>query len=249
MARVRDAHRLPDRVRLEGLHPLKHALRFGADVDAILTTDPDALQALLAELAPDLRLPVAPTVVDAGTMRALTGRELPSPVLAVADRPPADAGTVLAAAGRVVVLDRPRHLGNLGAVVRVAAAAGAGGVLVLGGADPWHPTAVRAATGLGFALALARAEQLPPCPSRAVVALAAPAPGASGGDAQAGWPLPDDAVVLVGTERGGLDPALARRADLRATIPMRAGVSSLNLATAVAVALYAPAPPHLAEPA
>ncbi|MFP4150129.1 MAG: TrmH family RNA methyltransferase, partial [Nitriliruptoraceae bacterium] len=50
--------------------------------------------------------------------------------------------------------------------------------------------------------------------------------------------LAADAVVLVGTERGGLDATLLARADQRLAIPMRAGVSSLNLATAVAVALY-----------
>ncbi len=83
-----------------------------------------------------------------------------SPRAAVAGaggRPPtrstSGATTSWPAAGPVVVLERPRHLGNLGAVVRVAAAADAGGVLVVGDADPWHPTAVRAAAGLHLALA------------------------------------------------------------------------------------------------
>jgi len=53
------------------------------------------------------------------------------------------------------------------------------------------------------------------------------------------WPLPPDAIVLVGTERGGLSATLRARAQRTAAIPMRPGVSSLNLATAVAVALYA----------
>jgi RNA methyltransferase, TrmH family len=47
-----------------------------------------------------------------------------------------------------------------------------------------------------------------------------------------------DTVLLVGTERGGLSSALRDRADARVRLPMRAGVSSLNLATAVAAALY-----------
>ncbi len=45
-------------------------------------------------------------------------------------------------------------------------------------------------------------------------------------------------VLAFGTERGGLSPALLARADRRVRIPMRPGVSSLNLATAVAVVLY-----------
>ena len=51
--------------------------------------------------------------------------------------------------------------------------------------------------------------------------------------------LPDDAVLAFGSERHGLGAALLARADARVGIPMRPGVSSLNLATAVAVALYA----------
>ncbi len=50
--------------------------------------------------------------------------------------------------------------------------------------------------------------------------------------------MPGDAVLAFGTERHGLTDALLARADLRVRIPMRAGVSSLNLATSVAAVLY-----------
>lgn len=232
---MRGARRDPTRVLLEGVHALKHAIRFGADIEVVVTPDARAVHTLLAALAPDVVLPTAPLQVDAGTWGGLVARELPSPVLAVARRPDSDASTVLAAAGRVVALEQPRHLGNLGAVVRVAAAAGAGGVLVVGSADPWHPTAVRAAAGLQFALAVARSDALPPT-SRPIVALDAE----GGGEA---WPLAHDAVLLVGTERAGLSARVRDRADHTVAIPMRPGVSSLNLATAVAVALYCPTTP------
>jgi RNA methyltransferase, TrmH family len=233
LACVRASRRDPQRVRLEGVHALKHAVRFGAEVEVVVSPDPAALRALLRRLAPDVTVPVPVRSVDAGTWRALTGRELPSPALAVAHRPSVTAGDVLAAPGRVVVLEDPRHLGNLGAVVRVAAAGNAGGVLVVGDADPWHPTAVRGGAGLQFALPVARTDQLPVV-ERPVVALSADgaplAPGA----------LASDAVLLVGTERAGLSTALRARATHTLAIPMRPGVASLNLATAVAVALYAP---------
>jgi RNA methyltransferase, TrmH family len=221
------------RVRLEGVHALKHALRFGAHVEVVVSSDPAALRDLLRRLAPDVTLPVPIRSVDPGTWQALTGRELPSPALAVARRPVVTAGDVVAAPGRVVVLEDPRHLGNLGAVVRVAAAAGAGGVLVVGSADPWHPTAVRGGAGLQFALPVARTATLPTV-SRPLVALTADGqpltPGA----------LPADALLLVGTERDGLSATLRDRATAALAIPMRPGVASLDLATAVAVALYAP---------
>lgn len=248
LARVRAVRRGSDGVLLEGVHALKHASRFGARVEVALTPDRSGLTRLLRDLAPDVTPPEVLTEVDATTWRTATaGRELPSPSLAVADRPAVTPDDVLAGRGRIVVLEQPRHLGNLGAVVRVAAAAGAGGVLIVGAADPWHPTAVRAAAGLQFALPVARCDELPPVADRPVVALDADPDAAAANEdgrgtalaAGRGLPVAEDAVVLFGTERGGLTPALRSRAAATAAIPMRPGVSSLNLATAVAVVLYA----------
>ncbi len=60
-----------------------------------------------------------------------------------------------------MLLEDPRHFGNLGAVIRVAAAAEAAGVLTTGRQDPWDPVAVRGSAGLHFALPVARLEHLP----------------------------------------------------------------------------------------
>lgn len=216
------------------MHALKHAVRFGAEIELVVTSDAGELRRLLAELAPDVGLPVEVTEVGAERWRALVPRDLPSPALAVARRPPGRLDEVLTArgTGRVVVLEHPRHLGNLGAAVRVAAAAGAAGLAVVGEADPWHPTAVRSAAGLQFALPVARLDALPHTP-RPVVALD------PGGQEAGVAGIADDAVLLFGTERAGLSPGLRARADRGVAIPMRPGVSSLNLATAVGIVLYA----------
>lgn len=228
---VQAARRDPAAVRLEGVHAFKHAVRFGARVTTVVGPDLARARSLLAGLAPDVALPADAVELDETRWRSVAPRELPSPLLCVAARPVAGVAEVLSAPGRLVVLDRPRHLGNLGAVVRVAAAAEAGAVLVVGDADPWHPTAVRAAAGLQFALPVARCERLPDL-DRPVVALDAT------GDDLTGGALPADAALLVGTERGGLSPQLRARAGRTVRLPMRDGVSSLNLATAVAAALY-----------
>jgi TrmH family RNA methyltransferase len=213
----------PALVLLEGFHALKHARRFGADVLVAVTSDPDGLAVLAAELAPD---------VDVGAIEPVAAKLLgPRPhhtrVLAVARRPPFDPTSL--EAGRVVLLEDPRHLGNVGAVVRVAAAAGAAGVLTTGGRDPWDPAALRGSAGLHFALPVGRVDA-PPA-DRPLAAL-----DPDGAPLAA---LPADAVLAFGTERHGLSAALRERAALRVAIPMRPGVSSLNLATAAAVALYA----------
>lgn len=231
------ARRSDTQVVLEGVHALKHALRFGATVHRVVSPDPDRLALLLTELAPDVVVPVPVEAIDPATWRTVTRGGLPSPSLAIADRPEVDAADVAARPGEhpVVLLDDPTHLGNVGAVVRVAAAAGADAVLVRGRSDPWHPTAVRSGAGLQFALPVGRVDTLPTM-GRPLVAV--DPDGAPLHDAT----VPTGAVLAFGTERGGLGRDLLDAADLTVAIPMRPGVSSLNLATAAAVILYTATP-------
>ena len=143
---------------------------------------------------------------------------------AAADRPTGQGAPV-------VFRGEPVQLGNVGAGGRVAAAAGAAGVLCSGRHDPWSPESVRAAAGLHYAVPVARVEGPPTCPGR-LVAFDADAPALGTVD------LPASAVFAFGSERRGLSDELLARADMRASLPMRDGVSSLNLATAVAAVLY-----------
>ena len=84
-------------------------------------------------------------------------------VVAIARRPAVDLAKALAdeRPSPVVLLEDPRTMGNMGACVRVAAAADAAGVLTTGSNDPWHPDALRGAAGLHFALPVAAIEALP----------------------------------------------------------------------------------------
>jgi TrmH family RNA methyltransferase len=134
----------------------------------------------------------------------------------------------------VVLLEDPRHLGNLGAVVRVAAAADAAGVVTTGEQDPWDPVAIRGSGGLHFALPVGRVGVGPlELSGRPLLAI-----DPEGEDVDPAR-LPADAVYAFGSERGGLSRELIEAADARLRIPMRAGVSSLNLATAVSAVLFA----------
>jgi len=156
-------------------------------------------------------------------------------VVAVAVRPrQPDPDGILALPGPapVILLEEPRHLGNLGACVRVAAAAGAAGVITTGTSDPWHADALRGSAGLHFALPVARSRVLR-TGERPLVAL-----DPEGETLRRGG-VPARAVLAFGTERDGLSDALLARADLRLALPMSPGVSSLNLATAVSGVLFA----------
>ena len=234
--RYREARRDRALAVLEGFHALKHALRFGAEVREAVASDPGQLDELAGRLAPDLAdaLSARTTPVPAAVVAELVPRAPRTGVVSIARRPDADVPALLAESRPepLVLLEDPRTMGNMGACVRVAAAAGAAGVLTTGGNDPWHPDAVRGAAGLHFALPVAAVEDLPPC-DRPLVAI-----DPEGEELRAAE-LPARAILAFGTERDGLSEALLRRADARLGIPMRPGVSSLNLATAVSAVLFA----------
>jgi TrmH family RNA methyltransferase len=235
--RFRGARGDQGRAVLEGFHALKHALRFGGDVEAVVTSEPAELERLAAELAPDVgaRLRELATAVSEETYRGLGPYAHHTRVAALARRPRFDAAAVLARADApVVLLEDPRHHGNLGAVVRVAAAADAAGVLTTGEQDPWDPVAIRGSGGLHFALPVGRVDGLPA--ARGDRPLLAIDPEGEDVDPRS---LPPNAIYAFGSERHGLGAATIAAADGHLRIPMRAGVSSLNLATSVAAVLFA----------
>lgn len=234
--RFRKARRDPELTVVEGFHALKHALRFGAELVEAVAVDPAALERLAAELAPDLAGQLAGRVetiapADLADLAPLVPR---TGVVAIARRPPVDLAAVLAdpRPAPVVLLEQPKNMGNIGACIRVAAAADAAAVLTTGENDPWYPDAVRGAAGLHFALPVSSVEALP-ASDRPLLAI-----DPEGEDLRPGG-LPPRAVLAFGTERHGISEGLLERADARVAIPMRAGVSSLNLATSVAVTLFA----------
>lgn len=226
----------PETVLLDGFHALKHALRFTAEVPLAVTEDQPGVLALAADLAPDLSGTLAALLqpVPPGTLRGLVPRPHPTAVAALAVRGSGQSAAVRPDGPRtapLVVLDDPRHLGNIGAVIRVAAGCGATGVLTTGTVDPWHPNVLRASAGLHFATAVEHRGpgELPPGPLYAL--------DPEGTDLRTRT-LPDDALLAFGSERRGLSPELRARADHLVALPMRPQVSSYNLATSVAITLY-----------
>jgi TrmH family RNA methyltransferase len=209
-------------VQLEGFHAVKHALRFAPElVETLTITDIDAVRRLAAQLAPDIS-EVLLTRAELGDVQHPTG------VAGTARRPAEDRSVLSHRSAPLVLLDEPRHAGNAGAVIRVAAAAGASGVAMTGSLDPWHPTVVRGSAGLHYALPVLHVD--PRDVTGPFLVLDA--------DGEHLDTLPDDAVLVVGSERSGVGARLRARADAVIALPMTPGVSSLNLATATAAVLY-----------
>jgi TrmH family RNA methyltransferase len=234
--RFRRARRDQSLAVLEGFHAIKHAIRFHAALEQVCAVHPDELRLLVGRLAPDIGAELSGLVqaVPPAVFAGLAPMPPETGVIAIARRRQVDGAAVLAerSAAPVVLLDAPAHLGNLGAVVRVAAAAGATAVLTTGPQDPWHPAALRGSAGLHFALPVTRIDELPARPDRPLLAVH------PDGEPLRSSVLPDRAILAFGSERRGLSSEILATADRQIAIPMRQGVSSLNLASAVAVILY-----------
>ena len=225
--RFRGARADPSLVVLEGLHPLKHALRFGAEIVEAVSVDRERLLELAGRLAPDIidRLRQCIVPVDLEVFEELAPVPPATGVIALAKRPAIVVDDVLGGASLapVVLLERPRNPFNIGASVRVAAGAGAAGFLTTGVQDPWHPSAVLSGVGLHFALPVARIDTIEAIAGTRL----RPGPGWQRplvvvdpvGDPLAPGKLPDGAVLAFGNERDGISPQLARMADSRVSIP------------------------------
>ena len=232
----------PSLAVLEGFHPIKHAIRFGASFVSILTTDPEQIRRLAGRLAPDVapgmlrEARIVPPDVFARLHRPRS--PIPTGIIAVANRPTQSLGKLLDSKDPqpIILLENPRDLGNMGAAIRVAAASGAAGLITIGEHDPWHPAAIRGSAGLHFALPVIRTDVLPDS-DRPLIILD-PDPPAGEGESLTLGTIPPRAILAFGGERYGLGEDLISRASKRVRIPMRKGVTSLNLATSVAITLY-----------
>lgn len=157
----------------------------------------------------------------------------PQGVVAIADEPQATVPAALArsrAAGwPLLVLDQVQDPGNVGAICRTAAAAGAPAVVLLdGSADAFGPKAVRAAAGATFGLTVARGTWADLAGRTGYGAVA------HGGEAPDACDPAAYDLLCLGSEAHGL-----RRKDLHPlTIPIAPGVESLNVAAAAAVLLF-----------
>jgi tRNA G18 (ribose-2'-O)-methylase SpoU len=204
-------------------------------VRSVLVTP--AQHAALAETLESVDAPVY--VADDAVLRQIVGFDLHRGAVAAGVRwePPA-LDDLLDGARRVAVVERLNDYENLGVLFRNAAAFGIDAVLLdTETADPLYRRCVRVSIGHVLTVPWARVASLEDVRNRGFTLFAlTPAPEAV---PLGGISWPDRSAVMLGAEGPGLSRAWLDVADVQVRIPMRAGVDSLNVATAAAIAFYA----------
>jgi TrmH family RNA methyltransferase len=242
------------RVLLDGLHLVQEARAAGLPLStAAFTTKvlsaPDGAARRLATTLAGLGCRVA-QVSDA-VMEAMSPAAAPSGVVALATRPRHDLASVLPPAVKnpfLCVAAGVQDPGNVGAIVRVAEAGGASGVIVTGNsADPYGWKALRGAMGSAFRLPVVREPELDGVLAalRAAgvrVLATAPAGNASGTILSrrsfSDKPLTGACAFVLGGEGSGLPETVITSADGVITIPMEPPVESLNVAVSAGLIIY-----------
>ncbi|HUP49412.1 MAG TPA: RNA methyltransferase [Thermoanaerobaculia bacterium] len=215
--RLREALRRPEQeIALEGRKQVEDAIAAGWKPALLVTRGPIREDAVA----------FTPELFD-----ALSDTSTPQDLIGLFLRPRHDAGDILRS-GRapVVVLDAVQDPGNVGTIIRLAAAFDCAGVILLHGcADAYSPKAVRASAGAILAVPVAQAR------ARAVLDSGLPLFAADARGAPIDPPAREAALVF-GSEGGGVSNELLLAATA-IRIPMSGRVESLNVAASAAILL------------
>ena len=222
---------------------IERALEAGHEPRSFLCSEKwlPALEPLVAAW-PEVPVLVGPEDV----LERVTGFHVHRGALAAMQRPVLPSvAEVIAGARRIAILEELVNHTNVGAVFRSAAAMGVEGVLVAPRcADPLYRRSVRVSMGTVFQVPWTRLEPWPEgldglrADGFAVAALALDG-GAVPLDEFVARGLPERLALMLGAEGDGLSRGAMAGADVMVTIPMAAGVDSLNVAAAAAVAFWA----------
>jgi TrmH family RNA methyltransferase len=244
VARFRDAARgeTDGVMLLDGAHLVGDAVDAGVALLVAAVTpkalEDDGLQGLISALGGQ---GVEVMLVSAPVMDAISPVRSSSAIVALAKRPPAPNDALYrSAAPLIAVAVDVQDPGNVGAIVRVAEAAGATGfVAAAGSANPFGWKALRGSMGsalrLPIAAGVAAGEAVEAARGHGCrIVAAVPRDGQPIFEADLAGPL----AIVIGGEGQGLVASLVDAADERVTIPMQAPVESLNAAVTAALLLY-----------
>lgn len=224
---------------LEGVKLASEALAHGVEIERAVVSKPFSRSKAGQPLTTHLdEAGVDCVAVAEGLFRRLSTLAHPEGILLVARSASRPLETLQG--DLVLVLVGVQDPSNLGAMARVAEAAGASALVKCrGSADPFQPKAMRASMGSLLRLALFDADE----PERTLpflksngwsLAACLPRGGRDYREVDYRFPL----AFAVGNESTGLPEGLLKHFDIRVSVPMKDTVESLNVAVATGLVLY-----------
>lgn len=226
---------------VEGPHLIEEALKPGSRgvIRSILIAESSANKyaRLIESLPPDAELVRAPDSLFA----KIAQTETPQGIAALVELAPTGIEALAGARDALLLIAcGVQDPGNLGAMLRSAHGLGATALLALKGTvSPFNPKAVRASTGAIFHLPVMAAIE----PQQVFAILRARGVRRIAAERESPSPASDcdlrgPVALLIGREGSGLEPDIARQADVLVSIPIRQESDSLNAASAAAIFLY-----------
>lgn len=233
-----------ERFLVEGPQSIREALQWRPELLVEVYLTPDAADRHRALVSGLDQASVDVSLVTDRVLAALADTVTPQGMVAVARTMVSGLEEVAASAPRLVaVLNEVRDPGNAGTVIRVADAAGADAVVLVGDSvDVFNPKVVRATTGSLFHLPVVSGvgldETLDALRHAGLRVLAADIKGDDLLAARRRGDLEQPTAWLFGNEARGLTDEALAAADQAITVPIFGRAESMNLATAAAVCLY-----------
>jgi TrmH family RNA methyltransferase len=244
VSRFRDAAHGDDQgsLLLDGAHLVRDAIGASLRIrHVVVAADavgrPEIHNLLNVLAASDVEIAAATSMV----MDAVSPVRSASTIVAIAERPATAPERLYAAADTLAVIaEDVQDPGNLGAIIRVAEAGGATGVMAAGiCANPFSWKALRGSMGSALRVPIAIHRETASAVDdarRHGCRIVATVP--HGGEAHADSNLRGPLALLIGGEGAGLSSDLVAQADARVSIPMQPPVESLNAAVATALLVY-----------
>ena len=227
---------------VEGIHPVGEAVQAGWQFEKVVFA-PDLLtsdfaQSLIKKLS---RAGVSCIPLENRLFSTISEKENPQGILAIVKQKKMSLDQYSKTSfSLATALVSPQDPGNIGTILRTMDATGAAPLFLLdGGADPYHPTAVRASMGSLFWIPIISTTFVPFIhwvKSHGYFLLGTSA-HAKSDYKEVEYPS-TSSVILLGSEQKGLSESQMTSCDMVISIPMNGRSTSLNLAVAAGILLY-----------
>ena len=224
------------KILLDGTHLIaSYSERYDLEGAIILVNGSSGGTTGISEITASLPTQARVLEVPDSMFQEISSVDTPTGIVALVDLPalaPRDDGKQF-----WLALDGIQDPGNLGSILRTAAAMKVNGVLLSNSCtDPWSPKCLRGGMGAQFVLPITEQVDLPGALTQFHGTRIATS--SHSGSSLAETRLSSPALVMIGGEGAGLSAELLASADLTICIPLNKGIESLNVGAAVAMICY-----------